>query len=153
MVAFSLTQDRKGHAVLVALDVNHSDSEIATILNVARSFVLKVRKELVTHRGDVSTMAKRKKHSQQTDVVRTAEFVQQVQETIIDDPSMSMRSIAQHLQVTESTIRCVMHGDLRYQSYVMRRGQFMSDKTRENCSVRSRRLLNELKHPEEPDML
>lgn len=36
---------------------------------------------------------------------------------------------------------------------MMRRGQFMMDKTQENHAIRSKHLLNKLKHPEEPDVL
>lgn len=40
----SIWQGIKRHAVLVAVDANHSDSEIVTLLNMSRSLVLNVRK-------------------------------------------------------------------------------------------------------------
>ena len=64
-----------------------------------------------------------------------------------------MRALARELQVDDATIRRVVHEDLRYKSYVMRRGQFLSERTRENRLTRAKRLLNKLKHPEEPGML
>lgn len=149
----NLTQEMKRHAVLVALAANHGDSEIADFLNVARSFVFRIRKQLLVSGGNVSSAAKRKKYSPRSDIVRKVEFVQQVQGIINENPSKSMRAIANQLLVSESTIRRVVHEDIRYKSYVMRRGQFMSDKNRENRVIRSKRLLNKLKHPEEPNML
>lgn len=64
-----------------------------------------------------------------------------------------MRALANELEVDESTIRRVVHEDLRYKSYVMRRGQFMSDRTKVNRLTRAKRLLNKLKHPEEPGLI
>ena len=129
------------------------DPEIATFLNVTRSFIFKVRHELKMGGGDVASVAKRKKHSPRSDTIRTPEFIQQVREVVEDDPSKSMRAIAQQLEVTERTVRRVVNESLRYKSYVMRRGQFLSDVTKENRVIRGKRLLNKLKHPEEPDML
>ena len=64
-----------------------------------------------------------------------------------------MRSIAKDLGVSEATIQRTVHKNLRYKSYVMKRGQFMFETTKENCLVRSKRFLNKVKHPAEQDML
>ena len=80
-------------------------------------------------------------------------FVQQVQGIIDEDPSKSIKAISRDLQVSECTIRRIVHEDIWYKSYVMRKGQFMSAQTREQRFVRAQRLLNKLKHPEIPDML
>lgn len=153
MADSQLTQEMKRHAVIVALHAQHSDVEIARFLKVARSFVHKVRKELEASAGQVSPVAKRKKHSQRSDRVRTPQFVQQVQDMIDAHPETSIRGIARDLQVSEGTIRTVVHEDIRYQSYVRRKGQFMSAKTQEQRLLRAKRLLNKLKHPEEPGLL
>lgn len=89
-----------------------SDSEI--FLNVARFFVFEVRKELPTTRGYLSFMAKIKKHSQQSDVVRTTKFVPRDQDLTIDDPGMSMRPVAKHIPMAESTIKHLLHKDLKF---------------------------------------
>lgn len=65
-------------------------------------------------------MAKKKKHFQRSDIIRMAESVQRVKDLIIDDLSMPMRLITKHFQEVDSTIRCVVHEDLGYQSHVMR---------------------------------
>lgn len=54
-------------------------------------------------------MGKNKNHSQRSDVVGTAEFVQRVHDLFLDDPKMLMRAIAKHLQVVESTTGHVVH--------------------------------------------
>lgn len=143
----------KRNAVIVALSAKHSDIEISTFLNVSRSFVHKVRLQLYEYDGNVSPVAKRKKHSQRSDTIRTPEFIPNVQNIIDENPRRSMRSIAKELQVSEWTIRAVVHQNIRYKSYVMRRSQFMSSKTQENRLMRSKRLLNKLKNPHEHGML
>jgi len=79
--------------------------------------------------GDVETVAKRKRHEERSDTIRNTQFVQQVQEIVDESPSKSMRAIARDLNVSEGLIRRVVHENLRYKSYVMRRGQFMSAQT------------------------
>lgn len=86
------------------------------------------------------------------DVVGTAKFLQLVQDIVNDDLSKSTRAIAKQLEATESILRLLGHENFRYRSYVMRRGHFMSQKTEENRHPINR-LLNKLKHPQEPDML
>ena len=51
--------------------------------------------------------------------------------------------------VAECTVRRVISESLRYKSCVMRRGQFMSDLTKESRMLRGMRLLNKLKRTEE----
>ena len=74
-----LTHEMKRHAVIVAIHANHSDLEISEFLNLARSFVHKVRRELEVSNGNVQSVAKRKTHKARSDTVRTSQFVQQVQ--------------------------------------------------------------------------
>lgn len=110
-----------------------SDLDIDIFLNCVKpwmceAFIFKVRKQPSDSGGNVRSVAKRRKHSQRSDVVGTAEFAQQVQDIVNNDSSNSMWIIALQLEVAESTIGLVVHEDLGYQSYVMRRGQFMSQK-------------------------
>ena len=124
-----LTQEMKRHAVILSLAAGHADSEISAFLKVTRSFVFKVRRELGAARGDVATVSHRKRHCRRSDI-RTPEFVSSVQAAIDEDPGKSMRALARELQVDDATIRRVVHEDLSYKSYVMRRGQFLSERTR-----------------------
>ena len=64
------TQEVKWHAVLVAIHAHQGDPEIPSrgqvsllTLNVARSFVFRVKHELETSGCHFASMAKRKKHS------------------------------------------------------------------------------------------
>lgn len=73
-------------------------------------------------------------------------FTSESRTLYIGDPSMSMMSIAKQHQVAEFTIRCVVYEDLRCYPCMMSKGQFMLDRTQKNSIVRSKHLLNKLKH-------
>ena len=83
--------------------------QIAQFLKVARSFFLKVHKELENNDGQMSTVVKCKKHQQRSDRFRAHKFIQQVQ-NIIDQKLM--RPITD-LCVFEATIRKTIHENLR----------------------------------------
>jgi hypothetical protein len=58
-----------------------------------------------------------------------------------------MRSIATEFGVAESTVRQIVQEDLRYKSYAMRKGQFMSEVTETRRAEKARKLLARLIHP------
>ena len=64
--------------------------------------------------------------------MRTPEFIHKVKLTIDENRGQSMGSIAKKLHVSENTIRKSVHEDIRYKSYVMKRSQFISEKSKEN---------------------
>ena len=123
-----LTQEINRHAVVAAIHAEHSDLDISQFLNVTRSFVHKVR-ELEAPDGNVESVTRRRKHKLRLDTVRTPQSVQQVEDIINEDPSKFIRAISRDLQVSECTIRRILHEDIRYKSYVMRRSQFMPAQT------------------------
>ncbi|KAM3185101.1 hypothetical protein ACTXT7_007057 [Hymenolepis weldensis] len=72
-------------------------------------------------------------------------------------PEMSMHDILPNIfkcLKEQQYIRHVVHQHHGYRPYVLRRGHFMSTKTtQENHLMRTKRLLNKLKHPEEQESL
>ena len=104
----------KRHAVIVAMHAKHSYLEISQFFKVTRSFVHKVCRELEASDGNVKRIPKRIKHKPRSDTVRTPQFVQKVQDIIDEGPSKSIRAISRDLQVSDSTIRCIVHEDIRY---------------------------------------
>ena len=114
----------KRHIVINFLAAKHTDSEIAAFLKVGPSFVYKVQRELGAAKGDVAAVSQRKWHCRRSIIIKTLEFDSSVQAAIDEDPGKSIR--ANELQVDEATIRRVIHENLRYKSYVMRRIQLCS---------------------------
>jgi hypothetical protein len=63
-----------------------------------------------------------------------------------------MRSIVIEMGVSERTVRRIMQ-DIRYKSYAMRRGQFMSEATKIRWVEKAKKLLAKIKHPTIPNQL
>lgn len=65
-----------------------------------------------------------------------------------------MRALAKELQIDEETILYVIHDNLRgHNSYMMKRGQFLSKKARDNHQTKAKYLLKKLKHKEKLGIL
>jgi hypothetical protein len=95
---------------------------------------------------------KRKKHSRRSDA-HSMDLVERVQELINEDPGRSMRKLAEDLEVSEYLIRKIVKEDIRYKSYSLRRGQFMTEATKKTRYEKATALVNRLKHPPAPDIL
>lgn len=65
----------------------------------------------------------------------------------------SMRTLARNLQGDDATFRRAVHKNLRQKSYMRMRGQFLSERIRENRFTRAKHLLNKLKHSTEKGIL
>jgi hypothetical protein len=55
--------------------------------------------------------------------------------------------------VSERTVRRIMQEDIRYKSYAMRRGQFMSEAMKIRRAEKAKKLLAKIKHPTVPNQL
>ncbi len=88
----------------------------------------------------------RKKHKRRSDC-KSAAIAEDVRNIVSRDPSKSMRAIAVEMKVHERTIRRTMKEELRYKSYAMRKGQFMSEATKNRRLHKAKKLLARLKHP------
>ena len=138
--------------VIVALQADHSDFEIAEFLKVARSFVFKICNQIQKDKGNESQTLRRKKHSKRSDMIRKDDFIYDVQQIIDNNPRKSTRSLPNNFQVLEGTIRNVVHENIKYKFYVVKKGQFLSEKVK-NQLLRLKRLLNKIKHSAEEDVI
>lgn len=93
MADIKVPYEIRRHAVVVAICTKHSDFQIKWFLKVVILFVHKVHKEVEDPDGDVSSVGKRKEHTQRSDNVVAPLFVQQVQE-LIQPPWMRLPGIA-----------------------------------------------------------
>lgn len=143
----------KRHGILLAIRAGRASREISEFFNISIRMVQNVRRELEDSGFDYEATAKRKTHRRRSDAVRTPDFAEEIQKVIDEDPSKSMRAIAREKGVDESVVRQVVHEDIRYFSYKMRKGQFLSQKMQEKRLKHAKKLLNKLKHPLKPNML
>ena len=151
-----IEEEMKRHAVIVALHAGNEAPEVADFLKVDRSFVYKVKRSLDESGGGVLSVAKRKKHSRRSDAIRDDEFIAKVKKISYNDPSKSNPpepSLGSCRCITRHGVALHPHEDLRYSSYAMRRSQFMTQQTKENRYEKCKKLLCEIKHLNEPQML
>ena len=78
----------------------------------------------------------RKSHASRSDIKLNAAFLEQLKMQIDDDPSVSMRKLAQQLNVSEATIRKAVHEDLRYKSYSLKVHQLLTAPQKDKRLVR-----------------
>ena len=76
-------------------------------------------------------MAAWKPHSDQSDKKRTPKFFGEIKTMINNDPSLSINSIARDIGMSEFLIRQVVHDNILYFSYKMRKYQFSSQAIKE----------------------
>lgn len=102
----------------------------------------------------MASVPSRKEHIQWSDVVRSPDFLWQLQIIASDDPGKLMQAIKKELDVPFLGVPGMhgqgVRGDLGCHSCVMKRGQFVRDKTWGNSLFRSKHLLRKLKRSEEP---
>ena len=76
-----------------------------------------------------------------------------IQQLINEDPARSMRGIGRELSVSEFLVRKIVKQDIRYKSYSLRRGQFMSAAAKERKAKRALVLLRKFRKPPARDIL
>lgn len=94
-----ITQEMKRHALIVSLAAGHSDFKMGAFLNVAMSFVFKVRRELDAASGDVATVSHKKRHCHRLVIIKTPAFISSVQAAIDEDHGQSIRAIGRHCRL------------------------------------------------------
>ena len=71
---------------------------------------------------------------------------------IDNDPRKSNRSITRDLGVSEFLIRQVVHEEIRYFSYKLRKSQFLWQAVKDKKKDYDEKLFNKLKHPLQPNI-
>jgi len=72
--------------------------------------------------------------------------INRIQEIINEDPGKSMRYIVKEMNMSDETIRKIVAEDIRYRSYIVRRGQFITQQTKERLFEKVKNLLAKLKN-------
>ena len=114
-----------------------SNMKISQCLGVNLRTVQKIWKELEESNDDYEDIAGWKLHTDSSDKKRIPEFVCKIQAMTDNDPSKTIRYIARDMRVSEFLIRLVVHEDIHYFSYKMRKGQFYDRVWRQSFSANS----------------
>ncbi len=149
-------QEAQRGAIVTGIRAERTSREIADFNNISYNTVKHIAREynnFIEEGGqDEKFDIKRKPHHRRSDA-HSMEIVDRVQEAINTDPGRSMRRMAEELEVSEWLVRKIVKEDIRYKSYSLRKGQFMSAATKKTRYEKASALLNRIKHPPEPDIL
>ena len=92
-------------------------------------------------------------HNRRSDCVRTAEFLENLQKKMLEDPGIEIRALSRELNVSVSTMKLALNEDYRYYSYKCHRGQLLPEKARENRLTKAKKFLSKVKHPAKPQTI
>ena len=115
-------------------------------LNTVKS----IRHELMNCDGDYEAVARRKQHNRRSDYTCTAEFLENLQRNVLEDPGIAIRALSHELNASATIVKLALNEDLHYYSYKCHIGQLLTEKARENRLTKGKKLLSKVKHPVEP---
>lgn len=141
--------DRRA-TIISGLCAGHTAKEISKFNNIPLRTVYNVKKAYDSNPDNATPI--RKRHDVRNDRT-SSENVNRIQEFVNEDPGRSMRSIARELEMSNATVRKIVHEDLRYRSYVMRKGHFMTQQTKERRLDKAKKLLSKFKNSKEKSPL
>ena len=98
----------------------HQNKEITAAAQCILSIVRTIRHVLENSDGKYEAVARRKQHSRRSDCVPTAEFLENLQKKVMEDPGIGIRVVSRDLDVSASTMKLAFNEDLRYYSYKRR---------------------------------
>lgn len=123
----------------------------ASILRLYHSLiqllVFNARRELKYARFHVENVSCKKRHFQHYEIIKSPEFANQIHQNL----TKTMGSLAREMLV--DAVWCVIHQDILYKSYIIRKVQLLPDRSRDNCLATEKSLLNKVKHQEGSGML
>jgi hypothetical protein len=144
------TEEKICATIVSGLRAGRSVPEIVKFNNLKKSTVCDVKRgydDFIAARGLLEDFSSdRKTHKKRSNFLGV-DIVTRLQELVNQDTSRSMRSLARELNISEFIVRKKMAQDIRYKSYALRRGQFMSQATKERRLEKAKLLLNKLKNP------
>ncbi len=143
-------QQQENRAIIISrLCDGRSAQEIIEFHNIKRSTVFSIKMkfdEFIASGGLLDDFNIPRKAHWRRSSAKGLVLAEEIRNIMEVDPGRSMRSIATEFGVTESTVRRIVQEDLRYKSYAMRKGQFMSEATKTRWAEKARKLLARLKH-------
>ena len=139
-------EEAQRRMIVRALARGEAPTAIASSLGVGKSTAYRMREKMKNHRdeGDNEDIVRRKPHERHRPV-RTPELVESVRQTVAEDPSTGISSLARDSEISRRTMQRVVHEDLGMKSYRMDQRQFLSNTARERRKNRSAAILNRLK--------
>jgi hypothetical protein len=144
------TEEKIRATIITGLRAGRTVSEIVRFNNLKKSTVRNVKRrydDFIAGGGLPEEFSSDRKVHRRTSDTLDASIVTKLQALVDQDPGRSMRSLARKLKISEFVIRKKMMQDIRYKSYALRRGQFLSHATKKRRLENAKLMLNKLKNP------
>lgn len=139
--------------IVYSICAGMTNTEMVEMLKFPLRTIQRIRKHLTDSIYAIEDVAVRKLQDRSKQRVRSVNFIKDMQKLVENDPSISIHQISRQLGQSYSTVRKCLNEDLRYKSYKMRTGQLLTENTKEKRVVKSKKLLDKLKHPQEQKLL
>ena len=153
MDEFCPSEEWKRITACMMIRAGFGDAEVMKGAHMSRNTVKTIRNDLLETNNSYEEVVRRRPTSRRSDNFRTPEFLARLQTLIEEDPTKSKTKLAEEMGVGRTTIQLAVTEDLRYKFYKRRKGQILTQKAQDNRLLKSRRLLNKLKHPVEANSI
>lgn len=138
------TEEMTRTCILGGVRTGRSAKEIIDFFGFSKATVYRVVKKFEEQEEEEVT-PKRKKHDQRSDIKRTSEFLEKLEEKIEENPGLNITSLAKEMRVSYRVMWLAVHEDLRYKSYRLKIRQLLTAKMIQKRLERSGKLMNKLK--------
>lgn len=102
-----------------------TNREIQNATGITMKTIQRTHKSLEESKDPRGTIERKERPELSARKKRSAEFIDRVRDMVEADPSRSMRSMAEELDVSPNTVKSCLNTDLHYKSYKMQMGQIL----------------------------
>ena len=94
------------------IHAGHQNKENIVAAQCSLNTVKIIRHALENWDGDYEAVARRKQHNRRSDCVRTAEFLENLQKKVLEDPGIKIRALSCKFILSASIVKLALNEDL-----------------------------------------
>ena len=124
-----MLETTKCAAIYVAPCSGQTPTTIVQVLGLNKDLVYRIKKDFDNFEGsedEREAFIVNRKRREGGRTARSEEFVETVKQAIKDNPDVSMRALGREYNVSEATIRRIVHDDLGLKSYKLSKAQILT---------------------------
>ena len=91
------------------IHTGHQKKAITVAAQCSLNTVETIRHELENCDGDYEAVARRKQRKRRSDCIRTAEFLENLQKKVMEDPDIGIMALSRELNVSDSTMKLALN--------------------------------------------
>ena len=102
-------ESRKRIKCIMMIHAGHQNKEIMVAAQYSLNTIKTIRHELENCDGDYEAVARRKQQNGRSDCIRTAEFLENQQKKVLEDPGIGIRALSRELNVSASAMKLALN--------------------------------------------